>query len=268
MFQSLVHVSIIVPRYTRKTLLFFNFFGTRLLHLCFIYAMMIKNMEVIILEHTSYNNESALSPEEEYVRAQQALQKAQAEADALRERKRILAEQMEKDEQNLDLLTQAAKSPSGEASLRLQHIIKVKGWERNALVQASGVGRTTLYRYTLMPEDQEFKTPSKKNLLKILDALGVSVHDFCAFPDDFEKWKKSFDQAPVDGLNLFAWRDEVLDIFQTNTFVYDQNGHKVRMPQSQFDMFKNAIEGVLGMLDMLPHDAHSSWPDWTSSSKK
>ena len=101
-----------------------------------------------------------------------------------------------------------------------------------------------------------------------MDALSVSLHEFCTFPDDFEKWKKSFDQAPVEGLNLFAWRDEVLDIFQTNTFVYEQNGHKVRMPQAQFDMLKNAIEGVLGMLDMLPHDAHSSWRDWISSFKK
>ena len=220
------------------------------------------------MEYTSYNNELALSPEEEYAQAQQALQKAQAEAAALSERKRILAEQMERDEKNLDLLTQTANPPSGEASLRLQYIIELNGWERSALAQASGVGRTTLYRYTLMPGDQEFKTPSKKNLLKLLDALDVSVHDFCAHPDNFEEWKKTFKKVAVEGLNLFDWRDEVLCIFQSNVFVYDQNGHKVRMPQAQFEMFKNAIEGVLGMLDMLPHDTDNSLPDWMRPSKK
>ena len=232
-------------------------------------------MEVIVLEYTNHNGvtdfeneENLLSSDREYIEAMQTVQQAQAAADAIKTQKRLLAKQMEQDEQNLAILIEDADKIAGEVSRRLQHVIKAKGWERSALAQASGIGRTTLYRYTLSPGENGYAVPKKKNLLKILDALSVSLHEFCAFPDDFEKWKKSFDQAPVEGLNLFAWRDEVLDIFQTNTFVYDQNGHKVRMPQAQFDMFKNAIEGVFGMLDMLPHDAHSSWPDWMSSSKK
>ncbi len=213
-------------------------------------------------------DKEVLSPDSEYVQAQIAFQKAQAAADALKERKRVLANQMAVDEQYLAILMEDADAIAGEVSRRLNHIISAKGWERSALAQASDIGRTTLYRYTLSPGENGYAVPKKKNLLKLLEVLSVSIHDFCAFPDDFEKWKKSFDQAPVDGLNLFAWRDEVLDIFQTNTFVYDQNGRKVRMPQAQFEMFKNAIEGVLGMLDMLPHDAHNSWPGWMSSSKK
>lgn len=227
------------------------------------------------MEHTNHNGvtdfeneDNLLSSDREYIEAMQTVQQAQAAADAIKTQKRLLAKQMEQDEQNLAILIEDADKITGEVSRRLQHIIKAKGWERSALAQASGIGRTTLYRYMLSPGENGYAVPKKKNLLKILDALSVSLHEFCTFPDDFEKWKKSFDQAPVEGLNLFAWRDEVLDIFQTNTFVYEQNGHKVRMPQAQFDMLKNAIEGVLGMLDMLPHDAHSSWRDWISSFKK
>lgn len=235
--------------------------------------MMLKNTEVNILEYannTTINieDEEVLSPDSEYAQAQIAFRKAQAAADALKERKRILANQMAVDEQNFAILMEDKDAIAGEVSRRLNHVITSKGWERSALAQASDIGRTTLYRYTLSPGENGYAVPKKKNLLKLLEVLSVSIHDFCAFPDDFEAWQKAFDQPPIDGLNLFAWRDEVLDIFQTNTFVYDQNGRKVRMPQAQFDMFKNAIEGVLGMLDMLPHDACSSWSDWMRSSKK
>jgi DNA-binding phage protein len=231
-------------------------------------------MEVIILEPTNYTgsvdfeDEDVLSLDDEYVQAKIAFQKAQASADAFRERQHALAKQMEEDEQNLTILLEDGDNIAGEVSRRLQHIITAKGWERTALAQASGIGRTTLYRYLLSPGDERYQITKKKNLLKILDVLSVSVHAFCVFPDNFETWRKSFDQTPVNGLSLFDWRDEVLCILQTNTFVYQQNGHNVRMPQAQFEMFKNAIEGILGMLDMLPHDTHSNWPGQMSSSKK
>lgn len=208
-----------------------------------------------------------LSPEDSYAHAQQYWKQAQARADALKEQKLVLAKRLKEDEQNLSVLLKIDNNPSGEASRRLCYIIEKRGLDKSTLARLAGVGRTTIYRYTLPSEHKDFAVPSRKKLLKILDALSVTVHDFCMIPDDFDAWKKEFEPPAMQGRNLFDWRDEVLGVFTKNNFVYEKGGQTVRLTHAQFNLLKSAVESVLGMLDLLPHDANGILADLKRAKK-
>lgn len=226
------------------------------------------------MEHTNHvditnpgDEEHILSPEEWYIQTHRFMEQAQARADALKAQEIALAKQIKEDEKNLSLLTAPEGSLVGEAGKRLEYIIQKRGLEKSAVAQWAGIGRTTLYRYTLQPGSKSFSVPSKKNLLKILDALSVSVHEFSSTPYDHDAWKKSFEPSAVTGRYLFEWRDEVLDAFAKNNFIYKKGGQTVRLTHAQFTLLKNAVEGALGMLDLLPHDDYGLLAELMKSSK-
>ena len=227
------------------------------------------------MEHTSYRGivdldeeEQFLSPEESYIQAQRFAEEAKAAADVRKEQKIALAKQMKDGEKNLAMMIAPDGILVGAASERLRHLIEKRGLEKSIVAQWAGIGRTTLYRYTLEPKDKGFSMPSKKNLLKILEALDISVHEFCLHPYDFDAWKESFEPTTITGRHLFEWRDEVLDIFSSNSFIYQKGGQTVRLTQAQFSLLKNAVEGALGMLDLLPHDDYGLLAELMKSSKK
>lgn len=102
----------------------------------------------------------------------------------------VQAENLRQDKHNMAMLIRVGEN--GEIGRRLNYILRTAKMQRTELAQRAGVGRTTLYRYTLSPNDEEFGVPTERMLRKILQVLPISVSTFCAYPDNFEVWVKQF----------------------------------------------------------------------------
>lgn len=163
------------------------------------------------------------------------------------ENARIAHEWVEQGEKNLDILLNA-----GGIEKRLAYLFKVKKIEKASFAKQVGMGRTTIQRYT-SNKDGGFKS-TKKRLLKILDALSISVADFAFEPNDFEKWKASFDVPNFSGYDILSLRDNVLGAFENNNLVYRHNGETRRLPYQQYALMKSILESAFKVLDLVPHD--------------
>ena len=163
------------------------------------------------------------------------------------ENTRIAKEWVEQGEKNLDILMQ-----KGDIAKRLKYIFEVKKIEKAAFARQVGMGRTTIQRYT-SERGEGFKS-TKKRLLRILDALQISVADFAFEPTDDEKWKAAFNNPTIEGYDILSLRDEVLFAFESNNFVYKQNGETKRFQGRPYELMKSIIESAFKVLDMVPHD--------------
>lgn len=163
------------------------------------------------------------------------------------ENARIAQEWVAQGEKNLDILLNA-----GGIEKRLAYLFKVKKIEKASFAKQVGMGRTTIQRYT-SKKDGGFKS-TKKRVLKILDALSISVADFAFEPTDYDKWEASFDTPNLNGYNILNLRDEVLNAFEKNNFVYRHNGVMKRLPYQQYALMKSILESAFKVLDLVPHD--------------
>lgn len=147
--------------------------------------------------------------------------------------------------ENLDVILYV---PNAIAS-RLDYLLKQKRIEKAVFARQVGLGRTTIHRYI-----NGDSTPNKKKLLQIIDALSMSVADFCYEPKDFEKWKAALEPTNFQGRDIIDFRDEILDILSRNNFVYRHNGKTMRLPHKHYVLLKSIFESGFNVLDLLPHD--------------
>ena len=163
------------------------------------------------------------------------------------ENARIAHEWVEQGEKNLDILLNA-----GGIEKRLAYLFKMKKIEKASFAKQVGMGRTTIQRYT-SSKDGGFKS-TKKRLIKILDALSISVADFAFEPTDYNKWAASFDTPNFTGYDILSLRDHVLGAFENNNLVYRHNGETRRLPYQQYALMKSILESAFKVLDLVPHD--------------
>ena len=163
------------------------------------------------------------------------------------ENARIAQEWVAQGEKNLDILLN-----EGGIEKRLAYLFKTKKIEKASFAKQVGMGRTTIQRYT-SNKDGGFKS-TKKRLLKILDALSISVADFAFEPTDYNKWVASFDTPNFSGYDILNLRDQVLNAFENNNLVYRHNGELRRLPYPQYALMKSILESAFKVLDLVPHD--------------
>ena len=143
---------------------------------------------------------------------------------------------------------------AGKIEERLAFLFKMKKIEKASFAKQVGMGRTTIQRYTSTTcKDGGFKS-TKKRLLKILDALSISVADFAFEPTDYNRWVASFDTPNFSGYDILGLRDQVLGAFENNNLVYRHNGELRRLPYPQYALMKSILESAFKVLDLVPHD--------------
>lgn len=93
---------------------------------------------------------------------------------------------------NLKVMLGEQGKRTGEFGRRLNYIVQCAKIERTDLANRAGIGRTTLYRYMLTPQDARFAVPKERNACNIMAVLPISADEFCAYPDNFDAWKQQF----------------------------------------------------------------------------
>lgn len=140
-------------------------------------------------------------------------------------------------------------------SERLKHLFNEKGIEVASFAREVGMGRTTIHRY-LKGEP----VSSEKKLLRIIDALSMSVADFCYSPHDIEEWKASLEDSIAEKNDIFMWRDQLIEQLSTNDFTYQHHGKTYRLPYNYYVVLKAIVENSVKVLDLLPHDTSDRKP--------
>lgn len=93
---------------------------------------------------------------------------------------------------NLKVMLGEQGKRTGEFGRRLNYIVQCAKIERTDLANRAGIGRTTLYRYMLTPQDARFAVPKERNACSIMTVLPISTDEFCAYPNNFDAWKQQF----------------------------------------------------------------------------
>ena len=140
-------------------------------------------------------------------------------------------------------------------SERLKHLFNEKGIEVASFAREVGMGRTTIHRY-LKGEP----VSSEKKLLRIIDALSMTVADFCYSPHDIEEWKASLEDSIAEKNDIFMWRDQLIEQLSTNDFTYQHHGKTYRLPYNYYVVLKAIVENSVKVLDLLPHDTSDRKP--------
>ena len=145
-------------------------------------------------------------------------------------------------------------------SERLAHILKEKKIEVATFAREVGMGRTTIHRYL-----KGDPISSEKKLLRIIDALSMSVADFCYSPYDIEEWKASLEDSEYEKNDIFVWRDKLIEELSTNDFTYQRYGKTYRLPYNYYMVLKAVVENSIKFLDLLPHDTREWKPKKVTS---
>jgi transcriptional regulator with XRE-family HTH domain len=138
---------------------------------------------------------------------------------------------------------------NGEIAKRLAYLFEEKHIEKTAFARQAGLGRTTIHRYI-----SGDSTPSKKKLLQVLDALSMSVEDFCYEPTNFEAWKEALIESISKKHDIFILKDHIMKELAKNDFTYSHNGETVKLPYRHYTLLKAILESGFKVLDLLPHD--------------
>lgn len=138
---------------------------------------------------------------------------------------------------------------NGEIAKRLAYLFEEKHIEKTAFARQAGLGRTTIHRYI-----NGDSTPSKKKLLQVLDALSMSVEDFCYEPTNFEAWKEALIESISKKHDIFILKDYIMKELAKNDFTYSHNGETVKLPYRHYTLLKAILESGFKVLDLLPHD--------------
>ena len=131
---------------------------------------------------------------------------------------------------------------------RLRYLLDEKDIEVATFAREVGMGRSTIHRYL------KGEPVSEKKLLRIIDALSMSVADFCYSPQDIDEWKASLVESVSEQNDIYAWRDNLLEQLSTNDFTYQRYGKTHRLPYNYYVVLKAAVENTIRFLDLLPHD--------------
>lgn len=137
----------------------------------------------------------------------------------------------------------------GAVAGRLRYLLDEKDIEVATFAREVGMGRSTIHRYL-----KGAPVSSEKKLLRIIDALSMSVADFCYSPDDIEEWKASLVESVTEKNDIFTWRDQLIEQLSTNDFTYQRYGKTHRLPYNYYVVLKAAVENTIKFLDLLPHD--------------
>ena len=136
---------------------------------------------------------------------------------------------------------------------RLTYLFEEKKIERTHFARQIGVSRSTLFRYCMGKN-----APNPKKLLVIIDALDMTVADFCYAPKDLEKWKASLEKKPTQKNDIFDLRDNLLGQLCTNDFTYQYKGETIRLPHRHYVILKAMVESSFRILDLISHDKESA----------
>ena len=186
-------------------------------------------------------------PSEEEILAMD--QRHEAELREIEENARIAQEWEKLGQQNLKVIRDTSKS-IGE---RLEYLFAAKKIERIHFARQIGVSRSTLFRYCT-----GYSTPSEKKLLMIIDALDMSVADFCYEPQDTPKWKSHLEKKVIKKNDIFELKDVLLEQLSSNSFTYQYNGDTLRLPCRYTTILKALLESSFRILDLLPHDQEAT----------
>ena len=133
---------------------------------------------------------------------------------------------------------------------RLKYLLQEKHIEVATFAREVGMGRSTIHRYLKGGKHK----PSEKNLLRIIDALSMSVADFCYSPSDINEWKASLVESDTEENDIFMWRDQLIEQLSFNDFTYRRYGKVHRLPHNYYVVLKAIVENSIRVLDLLPHD--------------
>lgn len=136
-----------------------------------------------------------------------------------------------------------------EIGRRISYLFEKLKVEKASLARQIGVGRTTIYRYSVGDT-----APSKAKLLAILGALSISVADFCYEPNNFDLWKAALEETAAYERDIFDIKASVLGLFDKNDFTYRHNGELKRLPYQHYSLLKSLLENGFKVLELLPHD--------------
>ena len=136
---------------------------------------------------------------------------------------------------------------------RLEHLFEEKKIERIHFARQIGVSRSTLFRYCTGES-----TPSEKKLLAIIDALDMTIADFCYEPRDINKWKASMEKKPPQKNDIFELRDNLLGQLCKNDFTYQYKGETIRLPYRHYVILKAMLESSFRILDLIAHDKEAT----------
>ena len=137
----------------------------------------------------------------------------------------------------------------GEIGKRIDFLLEKAQIEKTTLARQIGVGRTTIHRYI-----SGTTVPNRKKLLLIVDALSLSLGDFCYEPRSFDNWKNALEKNLRPENDVFIFRDNILNMIAKNNFTYQNNEKILRLPHKYYVVIKTMLEGSLRVLDLLSHD--------------
>ena len=136
---------------------------------------------------------------------------------------------------------------------RLEYLLEKKKIERIHFARQVGISRSTLFRYCAGGSK-----PSEKKLLAIIDALDMTVADFCYEPGNLEKWKESLEKKPPKKNDIFELRDKLLGLLCKNDFTYQYKGETIRLPHRHYVILKAMLESSFRILDLIVHDKEAT----------
>jgi transcriptional regulator with XRE-family HTH domain len=213
--------------------------------------MKISDKKKGIVDYTSAHHEL---PDEfrEWDMSDEQLEYLEARHDAAvreaEENARARAEWQSQGKKNLEIILYQ-NYQNGEIAKRLAYLFEEKHIEKTAFARQAGLGRTTIHRYI-----SGDSTPNKKKLLQILDALSMSVEDFCYEPTNFEAWKEALVASLSKEHDIFKLKDYIMKELAKNDFTYSHDGEIVRLPYRHYTLLKAILESGFKVLDLLPHD--------------
>ena len=136
---------------------------------------------------------------------------------------------------------------------RLEYLFETKKIERIHFARQIGVSRSTLFRYCTGES-----TPSEKKLLVIIDALDMTVADFCYEPKNIAEWKAALEKKAAKKNDIFELRDSLLEKLSRNSFTYQYKGETIRLPYRHYIILKAMLESSFRILDLIVHDKEAS----------
>ena len=132
---------------------------------------------------------------------------------------------------------------------RIQYLLEQEGADIASFCLYAGISRSTMHRYL-----KGTHLPSKKNLLSIIQCLGITAEEFARHPDDFELWKKSL-LSDKEQLDFFKMCDMFRSQFEKYSITYTtHDGKEKKIPYKQCEIFCKLFDDAVEMLRFSLND--------------
>ena len=143
----------------------------------------------------------------------------------------------------------ATPLPRNYIGERIQHLLELNGLDITSFCLYAGISRSTMHRYL-----KGTHLPSKKNLLNIMQCLGITAEKFARHPDDFELWKKSL-LSDNEQLDFFKMCDMFRSQFEEYSVTYTtHDGKEKKIPYKQCEIFCKLFDDAVEMLRFSLND--------------